>query len=150
MAELGIWMFGLVITALFLFFRLFNEQRLLIYPTRLWETDFLMCQHLVISMISFCAPTFLITCMVIFFLDDYSSDYQLWKTQMYLGWFQVIAIFYMLFVSCLKAPTWWSRYVLYSGYIIGSLALISFIVIPILTMLNIGLNWSLIKSAKNG
>ena len=121
MAEFGICMFGLVTSVLYLFFRLFNEQKICIYSTRHFETDFLMCQHLVINLISFCAPGFLITCMVLYLLDGNSSQYQLWKTQMYFGWFQVIAIFYLLFVSCLKAPTWWRHYVLYSRYIHGSL-----------------------------
>jgi hypothetical protein len=69
---------------------------------------------------------------------------------MYLGWFQVIAIFYLLFVSCLKGPKWWKSYVLYSGYIQGPIALFNFVIIPICTMINVSLNWSFIKNAKTG
>jgi hypothetical protein len=50
---------------------------------------------------------------------------------MFLGWFQVIAVFYMVFVSCVDAPKWWESYVLYSGYIHGILAFLNFIIIPL-------------------
>jgi hypothetical protein len=69
---------------------------------------------------------------------------------MYMGWFQVIAIFYLLFVSCRQAPTWWKSYILYSGYIHGSLGIMNFIIIPIFTIVDVSLNWNLIQTTKTG
>lgn len=147
-------MFCLVTTSLFLFVRVFIDQRITLDLKTggfAKETDFIKCQHLVIGILNaFCAPAFLITCLVWYFLDEKSAEYKLWKEQMYLGWFQVIAVFYLVFVSSRFGPTWWESYILWSRLIHGSLALFNFIVIPIFTIVNVSLNWSLIKSAKTG
>jgi len=152
MAEFGICMFSLITTALYLLVRLFKDQKIdLNIPNggKALETDFVVYNHLVIGVLNaFCAPSFLITCIVLYLFDDKSPEYKLWKTQMILGWFQVIVVFYLVFVTSVKAPKWWESYVLWSGYIHGTLASLNFIVIPICTIVNVSRNWSLIDNAK--
>jgi hypothetical protein len=147
-------MFCLVTTSLFLFVRVFVDQRITLDLTHggfAKDTDFIKCQFLVIGILNaFCAPAFLITFIVKYFLDEKSAEYKLWKEQMKLGWFQVIAIFYLVFVSSRKSPKWWKSYILWSRLIHGSLALLNFIVIPIFTIANVFANWDLINSAKTG
>jgi hypothetical protein len=76
MAEFGICMFALVTTVLYLFVRLFISQKVLITLKNggfAKETDFVVSQHLVIAILNaFCAPAFLITTIVLYFLDENS------------------------------------------------------------------------------
>ena len=84
MAEFGICMFALVTTVLYLFIRLFIEQKVVLDLKNggfAKETDFVVSHHLVIAILNaFCSPAFLITCMVLYFLDENSLDYKLLNT----------------------------------------------------------------------
>jgi hypothetical protein len=80
MAEFGLCMFSLVTTVIYLFIRLFIEQKVDISLKEnggfALETDFIICQHLVIGILNaFCAPAFLITYIFLYFLDESSPEY---------------------------------------------------------------------------
>lgn len=79
MAEFGLCMFALVTTVLYLFIRLFILQKVEISLSSggfALETDFIICQHLVIGILNaFCAPAFLITYIVQYFLDEDSPEF---------------------------------------------------------------------------
>lgn len=100
---------------------------------------------------SFSAPNYLTNFFITFGLVN-SSDvgYNVLAFQRHFNIFQNLTIFYLIFVSSSKGPKWWKSYVLYAPWINGALALADFVVIPIITLCNIGSNWNCLSQSRYG
>ena len=58
--------------------------------------------------------------------------------------FQSVMIFYLVFVSCWKSPSWWTSYVLVGPWIHAMFAIADFVLIPIYTIVQVIINRDLV------
>ena len=116
------------------------------------DTDFLVSQQVLIGyQVSFSAPNYLTNFFIASGLVNPSDPgYKVLAFQRPFNIFQNLTIFYLIFVSSCKGPKWWKSYVLYAPWINGLLALADFVVIPMVTLCNIGSNWACFSQSRYG
>lgn len=146
----------LVANTLYLFCRSIFTQRIHLKIGAMLSgesTDFLESQQTLAGLfVNFVAPL-----QISLFIDrkyhdqnEKDAGHQMLNYQMRLQWFQSISIFYLVFVSFFKCPSWLPVWIKIGPLIHAGLTLMSFLIIPLLSLFSLFANFDTISSSMAG
>jgi hypothetical protein len=148
----------LIAYSLYLILRSFFEQRIVLKISNTLnnpETDFIVAEQIIIgTIVTFVAPTVMWFYFYIKFNKDISAlDHSVvtfMEVQLYFGLFQTVTIFYLVFVSFWKSPTWWKSYILVGPWIHLFFTATDFILIPICNIIAVFMKIEWVFNSKFG